>query len=310
MNCFKQLEYVLEVAKNQSITKAAKKLYITYPTLRDSINSLENELGFSIFFRSNRGVTLTTSGKKFLDDVERILKIASMWESDLAEMQNIEDEYSTIHISISLSIADYIFKQVLLKFVLQHPNISLNLDYCSSPTMLSEAKDKTVPEILIVGAVDDKISDLLHYAEIHDYDIETLMTPPAGVIVSSKHPLTKKEAVSLKDLKQYDIAVLNSSGEDDVMRLISSYARQIVFVTNNRNDILELISNSDIVSWLPYFSVSDSPLVEDKKLVFLPIESLPTTSYYIIYPCHNKLRTDVKHAVTYIKAFYQKEHLV
>ncbi|MBQ3119679.1 MAG: hypothetical protein IJC12_02320, partial [Peptococcaceae bacterium] len=130
------------------------------------------------------------------------------------------------------------------------------------------------------------------------------------VIVSSKHPLTKKEAVSLKDLKQYDIAVLNSSGEDDVMRLISSYARQIVFVTNNRNDILELISNSDIVSWLPYFSVSDSPLVEDKKLVFLPIESLPTTSYYIIYPCHNKLRTDVKHAVTYIKAFYQKEHLV
>ena len=54
-----QISYILEIAKQGSIGKAAKKLYMSQPNLSMSIRMLEEELGFKIFDRSNSGVELT-----------------------------------------------------------------------------------------------------------------------------------------------------------------------------------------------------------------------------------------------------------
>lgn len=61
-----QLKYVIAISKANSLNEAAKKLYISQPSLSEALRSLEEELGFDIFIRSNTGISLTIQGTEFL----------------------------------------------------------------------------------------------------------------------------------------------------------------------------------------------------------------------------------------------------
>ena len=54
-----QLKYIVSVAENSSITEAAKKQYISQPSLSNSIKEIEKEIGITIFIRSRSGIALT-----------------------------------------------------------------------------------------------------------------------------------------------------------------------------------------------------------------------------------------------------------
>ena len=68
-----QLYYFRKLAQLQHYTKAAKELYITQPSLSDSISSLEQELGLSLFQKEGRNVKLTKYGKEFYEYVDAAL---------------------------------------------------------------------------------------------------------------------------------------------------------------------------------------------------------------------------------------------
>ena len=59
-----QLQYVLEISRTGSVSKAAKTLYLSQPNLSNAIKNLENELGITIFERTPMGMQLTASGMK------------------------------------------------------------------------------------------------------------------------------------------------------------------------------------------------------------------------------------------------------
>ena len=61
-----QLKYVIEVASAPSIREAARRLFVSQPALSSSIRELEEELGFRIFERNNRGIFLTAKGTEFI----------------------------------------------------------------------------------------------------------------------------------------------------------------------------------------------------------------------------------------------------
>ena len=69
---FQQIIYFLKIAELRSINKAAAKLYVSQPSLSQSIKNLEDELNIRLFRRSNKGVVLTEDGKRFLQYAERI----------------------------------------------------------------------------------------------------------------------------------------------------------------------------------------------------------------------------------------------
>lgn len=61
-----QLRYIIIISEAGSLNKAAELLYITQPSLTNSLKELEDELGVELFYRSGRGVTLTSDGEEFL----------------------------------------------------------------------------------------------------------------------------------------------------------------------------------------------------------------------------------------------------
>lgn len=78
-----QLKYIVTVAEKGSITEAAAALFISQPSLSNSIRETEKEAGITIFLRSRMGITLTKEGMEFLGYARQVLQ----------QMQLLEDKY-------------------------------------------------------------------------------------------------------------------------------------------------------------------------------------------------------------------------
>lgn len=76
-----QLKYVIEVARSQSINKAAQRLFISQPSLSNALKELEEELGIKIFLRSNKGIIITSEGSEFLGYARQVVEQAELLES-------------------------------------------------------------------------------------------------------------------------------------------------------------------------------------------------------------------------------------
>ena len=75
-----QLRYVAEIADKGSMNEAAKCLYMAQPTLSGTIRELENEIGFLLFIRTNKGTRLTPEGVEFLAYSKQVLNQADALE--------------------------------------------------------------------------------------------------------------------------------------------------------------------------------------------------------------------------------------
>lgn len=78
-----QLKYIVSVAENGSITEAAKKQYISQPSLSNSIKDIEKEIGITIFARSRSGIALTKEGTEFIGYARQVIQ----------QMELLEDKY-------------------------------------------------------------------------------------------------------------------------------------------------------------------------------------------------------------------------
>ena len=67
------LEYIIEVAKTGSVSKASQKLYLSQPHLSNTIKAMEAELGVKLFVRSTRGMCLTDEGRDFVRRAQAVL---------------------------------------------------------------------------------------------------------------------------------------------------------------------------------------------------------------------------------------------
>ena len=72
-----QLKYVCMVAETGKITEAAKKLYISQPSLTNAIHELEKEMNVVIFNRTNKGISLSAEGEIFLGYARQVLELVN-----------------------------------------------------------------------------------------------------------------------------------------------------------------------------------------------------------------------------------------
>ena len=61
-----QLKYVIAIASSKSLREAASRLFVSQPALSSTIRELEEEIGITLFERTNKGISLTDEGKEFL----------------------------------------------------------------------------------------------------------------------------------------------------------------------------------------------------------------------------------------------------
>ena len=93
-----QLRYFMKVAETEHITRSAKELHITQPTLTQSIHKLEEELSVPLFVSKGRNIVMTEYGKYLNKRLEPIMDSLDKIPDELATMANLSTE--TIHMNV------------------------------------------------------------------------------------------------------------------------------------------------------------------------------------------------------------------
>lgn len=139
----KQAQYIKTIAECGNITAAAKKLFVSQPSLSQMLRQLEQEIGMPIFDRSTSPLRLTYAGEKYLYAAERILAVNSELENQLREIR--QEHSGRLRLGISVTRAMQVMPLVLPVFAGQYPNVTLEL---------TESGSATLEELLQNGSID------------------------------------------------------------------------------------------------------------------------------------------------------------
>lgn len=121
----KHAQYMLTVLKEGSITSAAKKLYISQPSLSQMIKLVENTLGTPIFNRSTDPITLTYAGEKYIEAAKKILTINDNLIKEIEEINH--EEHGTIKLGIPVQRAMQVMPYVLPRFYARYPHVKVDV---------------------------------------------------------------------------------------------------------------------------------------------------------------------------------------
>lgn len=121
----KQLEAFICVAETKSFSKAAKKLYLTQPTVSAHVQSLETELGRRLFLRTTKDVLLSPAGERLYEPARQMLQLERQIKKEFQD----EDSGQAKMISVGASTVpgQYILPQILTLFSRTYPGYRLNL---------------------------------------------------------------------------------------------------------------------------------------------------------------------------------------
>ena len=100
-----QLKYVTTIANIGSISEAAKRLFVSQPSLTKAIKELEKEMGITIFDRTNKGITVSKEGERFLGYARQVLEQAALLEEQYKSQSGGKKQFSvsTQHYSFAVN---------------------------------------------------------------------------------------------------------------------------------------------------------------------------------------------------------------
>lgn len=152
-------EYVLAIAEEQNFTRAAKRLYISQPSLTQYINRLETELGARLFDRASSPVTLTPAGTFYLNQMRKIHVAEQRLYNDIKGFSEIQQVFT---IGMSTLRAKMWLPHILSEFYPQHPELSIRCRQAGD-TNLEEMVQQGKVDVAL-GALNPGFADLTYRA--------------------------------------------------------------------------------------------------------------------------------------------------
>ena len=126
------------VAKNKHMTKASEELHISQPAISQSIKKLEDQLGGTLFLRSNKGMELTEEGKMFYEYVKGALELINNAENEFTSFKDLSK--GEIKIGCSTTLTKLILMETLKEFHLDYPNININITNDLTSNLINDLK--------------------------------------------------------------------------------------------------------------------------------------------------------------------------
>lgn len=188
--------YIIEIARCKSMSKASKKLFITQPSLSTAIQGLEDELGFQIFTRSRAGVALTDKG-------EQLLEISKNIVSELDKIQILADPAYEAISHIKVSAVPFFCNAIMFELIAK-----LERDYPLIDLAVLELRPKKILPALADGQADIAIGtyypsnkeEIFRLATKNNITLETVFEDKMYCFVHRNHPAAHKDYISASDL--------------------------------------------------------------------------------------------------------------
>ncbi|MEK8131552.1 LysR family transcriptional regulator [Paenibacillus filicis] len=193
-----QLKYVIEVAARGSMNEAAKRLFISQPSLSNAIRELEQEIQVTIFERTNKGISLSKEGAEFLGYARQVIE-----QAELLESRYLNAKPAPQHFSVSTQ--HYAFAvNAFVELVREHGQDEYELALRETKTheiIQDVQSQRSEIGILYVNEFNAKvINRLLNNANL---TFTSLFTAKAHIFISVNNPLARHAVVTLDQLQEY-----------------------------------------------------------------------------------------------------------
>ena len=162
---FQGMEYVYEVYKEKSFSKAAANLFISQPSLSANVKRVENRIGYPIFDRSTKPLGLTECGKEYIRCVEEIFSIQKGFSAFVHDWDNLAT--GSLTLGGSNLFSSWILPPLISDFVTRYPNIKINLIEESTAQLTELLQKGSVDLILDNTALNSDIFDSRVFQEEH-----------------------------------------------------------------------------------------------------------------------------------------------
>ena len=202
-----QIECFVEAARCLNFTKAAENLYMSQQTMSRQIKALEKELGIQVFERKNVGVRLTEAGSILYHSWEKML------DEYKGSVDKAKDAFYGDVTQIRVGVSDlgaYVdnVSRALLYFNEEYPELDVSFNVEPFPNMHDKILHNQLDLIITYGA------ELLRAPELNKIPVSNTQYD-VGIIISRKHPLSRKDALGIEDIQDEQIAVLGQELSND-----------------------------------------------------------------------------------------------
>ncbi|SHO44019.1 LysR family transcriptional regulator [Anaerocolumna xylanovorans] len=193
-----QLKYVVTVAEKGTISDAAKELFISQPSLTTAIKELENEMQITIFNRTNKGIVVSNIGDEFLSYARQVLEQANLLEEKFlsAKKQSPRFSVSAQHYSFAVNA----FVDVIREFGGDQYDFTLR-ETQTYEIIEDVSRLKSEIGILYTSSKNEEV--IMKLIKQNSLEFEELFVAKPHVFISSKHPLAKREVITLEELDEY-----------------------------------------------------------------------------------------------------------
>ncbi len=153
---FSGMDYIYEVYRERSFSKAAKNLYISQPSLSASVKKTEERIGAPVFDRGTTPLQLTECGKEYIKCVEKMLDIKNEFANYIKDMDELKK--GQLSIGASSYFSSLILPPIIAKFTEKYPLIKVTL---------VEANSTLLEKRLLAGTLDMALDNTVFNGKIY-----------------------------------------------------------------------------------------------------------------------------------------------
>ena len=293
---FKQLEAFVAVVDYGSFSEAARKLYLTQPTISTHIRSLEEELHTRLIIRTTKKITITPKGYQLYDSAVRMLDIRNnLFENFTGSKKQIID------LAASTIPSSYLLPELMAGFGRMYPDVYFHSWQTDSAGAINRVLDGSI-DLALTGqnTGDDSCvfipfcqDDMVIATPVNDHYLQ-LKERPVTFYDFLKDPIIIREQGS-GTKKEMDIFLENAG--------IESSSLNVVARMNDLESIKKSIVNGLGISILSARSAVD--LKKTKQILLFPLEGTAhKRSFYIVYSKNRILKAHVRQFIQYVKNYY------
>lgn len=271
------LEYIVEIANEKNISKAAQKLHVSQPTLSIYLSKLENDLNLKLFHRANNVLTITEAGQKYADTCRKILDLRNSLYKEL-----YSNKANVFHMGILSSDAS-VFGKVMQEFNGLYPHITLKPVIQKSRAVYESILNGNLDFGFITSYSDQPSADFpeVNLMTIKEFELMFCIAKnnPVYHMLHLEHSILDPQDYALLDqldLSVSSIPMIRKRVLEDLVTAMNLHPRQVIV-----NDSLELwstlLSINDMYGFWPYSHIDDS-------IAQIPLSFHPKIYKLLIYP--------------------------
>lgn len=273
MATLKQLKTFIAVAEYRKMSEAAKKLYISQPTVSQIILDLENEYQTKLFERFPKELKITSAGLLLLNSAREITASYEHLEQSMKHM----NARRSLRVGVTITIGNTLIGTLAEHLIQQYPDIDLNVFVDNTKTIEHKMIHNELDIALVEGIIIRQ--EIITKPVIEDF---------LCLICGQEHPFASKEMIFIEDLRHQNFIMSEKGNGTRVIFENIMLTHHIPFAVkwecSSPSAIIDAVYHNLGLGVLSKRCLGE--YVKKEKIVICPIENVSMKRYF--YLCYNQ----------------------